>query len=120
MGLSNQLLAHLNVLALACYTNATLAIPHSYARAEYRVQESAWKPVPSDTLLDTGRMVSFWEQKGLRLLKVRVSVPTCAWLLALSAMRRLVIVLVAGHGQMGGWPADANTASCSAAGCWFT
>jgi hypothetical protein len=69
LGLCNQLLTHLMLLAISSSMNATLVLSVAWSRSSFE-GKNYFKVQPLDTLLDVDQMITYWGQRGLEILQV--------------------------------------------------
>lgn len=79
IGLVNQLYSHIAALALAAYLGTEVVLPPAAKRDSFahyfsmvkEQNEVQWSAAPLEDLLDVDHLISYWEQRGLRLSRVR-------------------------------------------------
>lgn len=67
-GLCNQILGHLNALAIGCYMQTDIVLPKAWSRKSF-TGWAEYKEEPLNTLLDTNAMKEFWLKRGIALLQ---------------------------------------------------
>lgn len=74
-GLCNQLLAHIEGLALAYNLNATALTAYAYSRSSFHTRgaDPIWSPQPLESLLDFEAWAAYWRGVGVRVAKVIVA-----------------------------------------------
>lgn len=77
LGLCNQLLSHINALAMASYMRSALIIATPLSRTSFSDARPTWHAVPPDTILDVQRMQQHWQGRSLTLLRSMPSAQRC-------------------------------------------